>query len=113
MTPTGRDAPYYPVLHLVGLCIILAFRGKLADYVMSEDKRRLSMGVALSSYPATMAGQMMGNLIFIIFIPTPVFYMSLLPITALERITITILSTVIATPLIIVIRSVFPKLIEA
>ena len=110
---TGRAAPYYPVLHLAGLGIILGFRGKLSDYSQSRDKGRLGLGVALCSFPSTMAGHMLGNLIFIyLFRPTPLFFMSILPVSASERIVLTILSTMITTPLILVVRSLFPELIE-
>ena len=112
-TRTGRAAPYYPVLHLIGLGIVLGFRGKLANYLQSGDKVRLSSGVALCSFPSTMAGHMLGNLIFIsLFRPEPLFFMSILPVSAAERVVLTILSTIIATPLLLIVRSVFPELVE-
>lgn len=112
-TGTGRAAPYYPVLQFTGLVIILGFRGRLADYLQGGDKGKLSLGVLLCSFPATMAGHMLGNLIFIyLFKPTPLFFMSILPVSALERVVITILSTMIATPLILIVRSLFPELVE-
>lgn len=112
-TRTGRAALYYPVLHLIGLGIVLGFRGKLADYLQSEDKGRLSLGVALCSFPSTMAGHMLGNLIFISLLrPEPLFFMSILPVSAAERIVLTILSTIIATPLLLIVRSLFPELVE-
>ena len=108
-TETGRAAPYYPLLHLTGLGLILVFRGKIADYVRSRDK--VAVGVALSSYPSTLAGHMLGNLIFIVlFNPSPVFFVSILPISVVERIVLTILSIVIATPLIVVLRIIYPSL---
>lgn len=112
-TLTGRSAPFYPVLHLLGLGIILVFRGRLQDYLKMEDKGRMSLGVALSSFSSTMSGHMLGNLIFIsLFAPSPLFFMTTLPVAAFERIVLTILSTVFATPLILVVRILFPELIE-
>jgi hypothetical protein len=112
-TSAGRAVPYYSVLHLVGLGIILVFRGKLAEYIQGEDKGKLSLGVALISYSSTIAGQMLGNLIFITLVrPSPLFFMTIFPVTLFERVVITILSTVIATPLIIFVRKLFPLLIE-
>ncbi len=112
-TPEGRVVPLYPVLHFVALGVILVLRGRLTDFLESDDKRMLSLGVALSSYASTMAGHMLGNLIFIVLLhPSPLFFMTILPVTAAERIVITILSTVIATPLIVVIRSLYPELIS-
>lgn len=107
----GLEPLYYPVLHFIGLGIILGFRGRLVDYVQSGDK--LSLGVALCSFPATMAGHMLGNLIFIYLAnPSHLFFMTILPVSASERITITILSTLIASPLIHIVRSRFPELVE-
>ena len=112
-TRTGRAAPFYPVLHLIGLGIILGFRGKIADYIHGGDEGRLTWGVALCSFPSTMAGHMLGNLIFIsLFGPDPLFFMSILPVSTAERIALTILSTVIATPLILIVRNIFPDLVE-
>jgi len=112
-TETGRAVPYYPVLHLIGLGIILVFRGKLADYINGEDKGKLSLGVALCSFSATMAGHMLGNLIFISLLqPAPLLFTSILPVSAAERFVLTMLSTVVATPLILIVRSMFPELME-
>ncbi len=114
ITPIGRSAPYYPVLHLTGLAFILLFRGKLADYIHNEDKRRLSLGVALASYSSTMAGHMLGNLIFMSLIETsPLFFVSILPVTAAERIILTMFSTVMMTPLILLLKKAFPETIIA
>jgi len=112
-TQTGRAAPYYPVLHFMGLGIVMGFRGKLVDYLQSEDEGKLSLGVALCSFPSTMTGHMLGNLIFISLLrPEPLFFMSILPVSVVERIVLTILSTVIATPLIIIVRMLFPELVK-
>ena len=108
-----RDPAYYPVLHLLGLAIVLLFRGRIADYIQDGNKGRLSLGVALCSFPATMAGHMLGNLIFIFLVnPPPLFFIGTLPVSAVERTLLTILSTVIATPLILVVRTLFPDLME-
>lgn len=109
----GLDPVYYPVLHLLGLAIVLVFRGRIADYIQSEDRGRLSLGVALCSFPATMAGHMLGNLIFILLVnPPPLSFIALLPVSAIERIILTILSTVIGTSLILVVRTRFPDLLK-
>jgi hypothetical protein len=114
VTPIGRSAPYYPMLHLAGLAVILLFRGKLADYINSEDRRRLSFGVAMASYSSTMAGHMLGNLIFISLVETsPLFFVGILPMTAAERLVLTTLSTVIMTPLIPLVKEAFPELVNA
>lgn len=110
LSSTGRKALYYPVLHLIALAIILFFRGKISDYINSEERSKLSVGIGLVSYTSTMTGHMLGNLIFMALVPTDhLFFISILPVTALERIVMTILSMVIMTPLTVLIRDTFPE----
>ena len=110
-TPTGRAVPFVPVIHVSGLGIILAFRGKLAEYLGGDDKSRLTLGAVLSSYPSTMAGHMLGSLIFIqMFGPDPLFFVSVLPIALVERLILTAIGTAIAVPLLIVVRQLYPEL---
>ena len=113
LLPTGRAMPVYPVLHFVALGIILVLRGRLTEFLRSEDKRILALGVTLGSYVSTMAGHMLGNLIFDLLVsPPPASYMALLPLVTVERVVIAIISTVIATPLIIVLREMYPELVR-
>ncbi len=110
---TGLVVPYYPVFHLIALGIIILFRDKLVSYTRSEDKGRLTMGVALCSFPSTMAGQMLGNLIFIFLLsPEPLFFMSILPVSIAERLALTALATFISVPLLIVVRRLYPELLN-
>ena len=110
-TPTGRDAPLYPVFHLIGLGIILLLGEKISDYLNSREKGRLALGVLLSSYPSTMAGHMLGNLIFIhLFGSSALFFMTILPISIVERVVLTVIATVIGTPLVMAVRELFPEL---
>jgi uncharacterized membrane protein len=119
MTPTGRAVYYFPLWHLIGLGIVLLLRGKLAELLQSENSGSLTLGVALSSYVATMAGHMLGNLIFITLgpsmlgIPSPAFapiFAGLFWVSPVERITITALSTLIMAPIILVARRIYPAL---
>ena len=110
VTPTGWYAPYYPIPHLIGLGIILLLRGKITDLLLSREKRRLTLGILLSSYPATMAGQMLGNLIFMqLFSLGPLFFMTILPLTIVERIVLSVIATVIGVPLVLAVRDLFPE----
>ena len=110
---TGLVVPYYPVFHLIGLGIIILFRDKLVSYTLSEDKGRLTMGIALCSFPSTMAGHMLGNLIFIFLLsPEPLFFMSILPVSIAERLALTALATFISVPLMIVVRRLYPELLN-
>ncbi|UCD43896.1 MAG: hypothetical protein JSV27_07005 [Candidatus Bathyarchaeota archaeon] len=111
--PTGRVVPLYPVLHFAALVIVVLLGGRIAEYLRSDDRGKLSIGVALSSYSSTMAGHMLGNLIFIVLLsPSPLFFMGILPVSAAERVVLTALSTVVATPLILILRSAYPELME-
>jgi hypothetical protein len=110
---TGLVVPYYPVFHLIALGIIILFRDRLVSYTRSEDKGRLSLGVALCSFPSTMAGHMLGNLIFIFLLsPEPLFFMSILPVSIVERLALTALATFISVPLLIVVRRLYPELLN-
>lgn len=109
-TPTGWYAPYYPIPHLIGLGIILLLRGRITDLLLSREKGKLTLGILLSSYPATMAGQMLGNLIFMqLFSLGSLFFMTTLPITIVERIALSVIATVIGVPLVLAVRGLFPE----
>lgn len=109
----GMAIPFYPIFHIIGLIIIILFRGRLHEYLQSNERKKLALGIALISYSATMAGHMMGNLIYTMLVGgDPLFYMSILPVTISERIFITILSTLLGVPLILVIRSTYPELLQ-
>ena len=118
-TPTGREVYYFPVWHVIGLSIVLVFRGRMAEMLQSKNRGQLALGVALSSYAATMAGNMLGNLIFITLgpsvlgLPSPVItsiFKGLIFVTPIERVTITVLSTLIMAPIIYVARNMYPDL---
>jgi hypothetical protein len=113
-TPIGREAPFYPGLHIIGLGIL--FSGSiLARYINSIDKKKVTIGVALASFSSTMAGHMAGNLLSMAMFPgvyNAISFMTILPISAVERLVITLISTVIGVPLIFTIRAVFPDLIK-
>ena len=65
LTPVGVEAPFYPVLHWLALALVLAFRGRITEFMESASTTEMTLGIALSSYIATMAEHMTGNLIFI------------------------------------------------
>jgi uncharacterized membrane protein len=119
LTPTGRAVYRFPMWHLIGLWIVLILRGKITDLLQSENKGHLALGIALSSYAATMAGHMLGNLIFIALGPSFLGFSSpdltsifsvLFWVTPIERIMITVLSTMIMAPIIYVARNMHPEL---
>ena len=70
LTPTRQAVYYFLIWHLIGLGIVLILQDKMMDLLQSEYKGHLSLGIVLSSYNATMAGQILGNLIFITLGPS-------------------------------------------
>jgi len=122
-TAIGRGAPLYPVLHLAALCIILLLRGWASD-LFNSGGWRLTLSVAASSYAGIIADHMLGNLIFIAgigwFIPLKVvegwlsgmglpsvsaLFMYMLPVSAVERLTMTAVATVFGVALITALRA--------
>ncbi|HRU81171.1 MAG TPA: hypothetical protein P5168_01335 [Candidatus Methanomethylicus sp.] len=102
LLPEGVAVCYYAAPHIAALSILLTFRGRISGMLASESKKRLALGLLLSGFPATMAGNMLGNIIFIVaFSPSPLFFAPLLPVMLGERLLITFLSATIGTPLIL------------
>jgi hypothetical protein len=122
LTPTGRVVKIFPVWHLIGLGIVLILRGNITDMLQSENKGHLTLGIALTSYVSTMAGNMLGNLIFITLGPSVLglnstiitsIFSGLFYVTPIERIMITALSTLIMAPIIYIAKNIYPELIQA
>jgi len=65
ISPAGFLVPYYPILHLSALILVLAFRQKTAQLIGSGGKRELTWGTIISSFCGIMANHMTGTLIFI------------------------------------------------
>ncbi|MEM2465117.1 MAG: ECF transporter S component [Candidatus Bathyarchaeia archaeon] len=66
LSPPGLLVPYYPIPHLLALALILAFRSKIYEYIKSENKRKIGVGVVMASFSGMMTNHMLGNLIFIV-----------------------------------------------
>ncbi len=65
VSPPGFLVPYYPVLHLAALALVLVFRSWIADSLRHGDRQRLTWGTVVASFSGIMANHMMGTLIFI------------------------------------------------
>jgi len=134
LTPAGWEAPFYPIpLHFTALALILVFRHKIVDFVESQSRRFVTIGIALATFIGTMAEHMTGNLLYIsalgilvdlktirdslraigmvwakmgVPLPEPTvgdFFMVFLPIAAVERIAFTAIATVIGVAVIRII----------
>ncbi len=110
---TGRTVPLYPMIQYAGLAIILVFREKISEMIKSEDRKTVTMGVLLCSFPSTVTGHMLGGLIYIILLnPAPSLFVGILPIAIMERVAISIGATLFGTSLILAVRKIYPELLE-
>jgi hypothetical protein len=113
LTPVGRAAYAVPVLHLAGLLVVLAFRGRIGEMIGSSDRRTMSMGLLPCSFPSTLAGHLLSNIIFaVMFSPSAEFFTAVLPISAVERAVISVLATLFEVSLVTAVRLVYPTLMD-
>jgi len=110
---TGRTVPLYPVIQFVGLAIILVFRDRISEMIKSEDRKTVTLGVLLCSFPSTVTGHMLGGLIYIVLLnPAASIFVGILPIAIIERVAITIGATLFGTSLVLAVRKIYPDLLE-
>ncbi len=110
---TGRIVPLYPLIQYVGLAIILIFRGKISAMIKSKDRKTVTIGVLLCSFPSTVTGHMLGGLIYIILLnPAASIFVGILPIAIIERVAISIGATLFGTSLLLAVRKIYPELLE-
>ncbi len=110
---TGRTAPLYPAIQFVGLAIILVFRDRISEMIKSEDRKTVTLGVLLCSFPSTVTGHMLGGLIYIVLLnPAASIFVGILPIAIIERVAITIGATLFGTSLVLAVRKIYPDLLE-
>lgn len=105
----GMQIPYYAIPHLMGLSILPIFNKKICNFLNSNKKKEIFIGLILIGYPSTMAGHMLGNLIFLILVnPSPMLFLTTLPLTIIERSIITVISAILGAPIMIVVKKFFP-----
>lgn len=114
----------FPILHFIALMIPLVFREKLAQLFRVLKKGKFSIPIVLTCWSALLADHMLGSMIWItirfpVVAPSlmpilPEFFVTYIPITLLERFTLTIVATIIAVALIPVLTSgkLLPRAIE-
>ena len=114
-TPVGREAPFYPVLQTVGFLMPLIFRGWISRNFMESGKKAL-LSICIASYCGIVADHMLGNLIYLSMFPslTAILFMSVLPISTVERTLLTLIATVIGSSLVVSLRlaRLFPREME-
>lgn len=115
----------YPILHFTGLMIPLIFREKLAQFFRVLKRGKFSIPAALTCWSAILSDHMLGNMIWItarypIIIPSilpdlPKIFIVSIPPVLLERLTLTIVATLITVTLIPVLVSskLLPRAVES
>lgn len=66
LTLPGQEVLIYPFMHWGAFILIIIFRSKIAEFVKSANKRKLTVGTSLCCYSGLMANHMAGNLIYIV-----------------------------------------------
>jgi hypothetical protein len=111
MTETGRAVPVAVTPHIIALVVALVFRGKISEWVNSNERGKVVLGILVVSLAGTMTGHILGNLIFIaLFNPSPLLFLAILPVSIIERTVIIVISTLIGAPLIMRVRRFYPEL---
>ena len=111
---TGRIVWYFPLMHVISLLALLILRDRLAGWIDSEDRRWMITGLLICSFISTVAGHMLGNLIFIVLLePDPSLFVAIMVVSVFERIAITIGATVFAASLLVAVRKVYPELLDS
>jgi hypothetical protein len=108
--PVGRGAPLYPSFHLTGVLVASLLNMRTSTFLSSPNRFKIAIGVLAASYCGLLADHMLGTVIFISVMGwhTSVYsalFMEILIISMLERITLSILATIIGTPILLVARS--------
>lgn len=110
---TGRVVWYLPAMHVSGLLTLLVLRTRIGEWIGSEDRRMMSVGAFICSFASTVAGHMLGNLIFMALLaPEPSLFVAVMAVSLIERLGISIGATVFATSLLITVRKMYPELLE-
>jgi len=130
ITWVGQRAPLYPILHFLGLLVVLIGREWIADAFEGKNKGKLVVSVGLASYCGIIADHMLGNLIFVesigLLIPVKVvegwlkafnlpdvssLFMYVLPISAVERSLMTAIAVFVGASLVLTLRGagLFPR----
>ncbi len=117
LTWIGQAVWIFPLLHWTGLAVIIIFGEWLALFFQRGEGIELMVCVGLCGFVANMVAQMYGTLVFIgaaevgvIGISlSPPFFAALVPIFAVERLIFTAITTVVGVPVVLALRTRFPR----
>ena len=109
----GRTIWYFPVMHLFALLLLVFSRSKISNWISSKNKRTMSIGMFICSFISTVAGHMLGNLIFILMLsPEPGLFVTILAVSLIERLGIAIGATFFGVSLLVAVRELYPELLD-
>lgn len=99
--PMGREAIFYPFLHIVALVLSLVFSTRLAVWSTElTNMKKLALGVPVAAFVGTLTDHMFGGALAIwLFDLQAEIWNSIIFIYPIERIVAVILTTAIALPL--------------
>ena len=110
---TGRIVWYYPIMHVAGLIILVALRGRISEWMWSGDTRMMSIGTLICSFCSTVAGHILGGLIFVVMLrPEPGLFTATIVISIVERIGISVGASFFARSLIGALDNMYPELLD-
>jgi uncharacterized membrane protein len=111
--PIGRIAWYYPLIQYIGLIVLALSRENIREYINNEDQRITTLGLILCGIPSTVAGHMLGGLIWVnLASPAPELFATIIPISMAERAMIVAVATVIGVPLLYEIKRSYPHILD-
>ncbi len=99
--PFGREAMFYPFLHIIALIVALVFSTRLAVWSTElSNIKKLSLGVPIAAFVGTLTDHIFGSglAIWIFNLPASV-WSSIIFIYPVERIVAVIITSAIALPL--------------
>ncbi len=124
LTWIGVRAFYYPVMHFAGLALMLAFRSKVSEYLLSSSRVKNSVAVVVASYCGIVSDHMVGNLAFVFslgwLIPlkvisgwlkslglpdVPSLFIYTMPISFIERMLMLLIAVAVGAPLVAAVKS--------
>jgi predicted membrane protein len=115
LTWVGQVTWVFPLLHWAGLAVVLIFRDWLPLFFQRREGLELTVCVVLCGFVANMVAQMYGTLAFVGAVETgvigvslsPLFFLALVPVFAVERLILTVIATVVGVPLVLALRRQF------
>jgi len=115
LTWVGQVVWVFPLLHWAGLAVVLLFGEWLALFFQRGEGLELMVCVGLCSFVANMVAQIYGTLVFIGAAElgvigaslSPIFFLALIPVFAVERLIFTVIATVVGVPVVLALRRQF------